>query len=299
MSFADGLKAIVVATDLEGRAEAALEYARKLAGAYGSRIVLAHGLDPVDYAAIDAIPGRVRKDLTEAARAALDEMAAALFEDGIHTHSEIRQGVVAQMLIDVARQYEAGLIVIGTKGRKGAGPLVVGAIAEQVVRQAPCAVLAVAEDWNAGEFRPPPGGPILLAAEVNDAAPAAAATACSLAEVFHRPLLVLHARRAAEAAAFLNPGATTLQQFGIDARERFPVRCIVKDGTPADVMEEAIEQYRPSLLVTGVKRSSESRGPHGTAFALLARSRVPVLCVPPDAAKAGAVTKEALTPAAV
>ena len=58
MSFTTGLKTIVVATDLEGRSEAALEYARKLAAAYGARIVLAHGLDPLEYAAVDAVPGR-------------------------------------------------------------------------------------------------------------------------------------------------------------------------------------------------------------------------------------------------
>ena len=63
MSFATGLKTIVVATDLDGRSEAALEYARKLASAYGARIVLAHGLDPLDYAAVDAVPGRVLKRL--------------------------------------------------------------------------------------------------------------------------------------------------------------------------------------------------------------------------------------------
>ena len=51
MSFASGLKTIVVATDLSGRSEAALEYARKLAAAYGARIVLAHGIDPMEYAA--------------------------------------------------------------------------------------------------------------------------------------------------------------------------------------------------------------------------------------------------------
>jgi nucleotide-binding universal stress UspA family protein len=296
MSFADGLKTIVVATDLDGRSEAALDYARKIAAAYGARIVLAHGLDPVDYAAVDAVPGRVLRGLTEEARAALDEMAADLIREGIHSHSEIRQGVVAQMLVDVARQYEAGLIVIGTKGNHGAGPVVVGAIAEQLVRLAPCPVMAVAEDWNAGDFRPVPGGPILLAMERNEAAPAAVATACSLAEVFHRTLLVLHARGPAEASAFLNPGATTLAQFGIKPAGRFPVRCIVKDGSPSDVIAEAIGQYHPSLLVAGVKRASETPGPHGTAYALLARSRVPVLCVPPEQV-AGEVRQEALSPA--
>jgi len=231
---------------------------------------------------VDAVPGRMRKGLSEQARAALDELAGDLLREGIPSHSEIRQGVVAQMLVDVARQYEAGLIVIGTKGMSGAGPVIVGAIAEQLVRLSPCPVLAVAADWNAGEFRPTPGGPVLLAMERNEATLAAVGTAYSLAETFHRTLIVLHARGPAEASAFLNPAATTLDEFGIMPSGRFPVRFTVKDGNPADVMAEAIDQYHPSILVAGVKRASETPGPHGTAFALLARSRVPVLCVPPE-----------------
>jgi nucleotide-binding universal stress UspA family protein len=282
MSFATGMKTIVVATDLSGQSEAALEYARKLAGGYGARIVLAHGLDPVEYAAVDTVPGRVLKGLTEQARSALDQMAGDLLREGIPSHSEIRQGAVAQMLVDVARQYQAGLIVVGTRGMQGAGPVIVGAVAEQLVRLSPCPVMAVAADWNAGEFRPTPGGPVLLAMERNEATAAAVATAYSLAETFHRTLLVLHARGPAEASAFLNPCATTLEEFGIKASGRFPVRFMVKDGNPADAIAEAISQYQPSLLVAGVKRTSGTPGVHGTAFALLARSRVPVVCVPPE-----------------
>ena len=287
MSFASGMKTIVVATDLDGQSDAALEYARKLAAGYGARIVLAHGLDPVDYAAVDSVPGKVLRGLTEEARAALDGLAADLLREGIHSHSEIRQGAVAQMLVDVVRQYEAGLIVMGTKGRSGAGPVIVGAIAEQLVRLSPCPVLAVAADWNAGDFRPTPGGPILLAMERNEATAAAVTTAYSLAETFHRTLIILHARSAAEAAAFLNPGAATLEEFGVKPSGRFPVRFVVKDGTPADAVVGAIAQHHPSILVAGVKRQSGTPGPHGTAFALLARSRVPVLCVPPDPVAVG------------
>ena len=197
-------------------------------------------------------------------------MAGDLLREGIPSHSEIRQGAVAQMLVDVARQYEAGLIVIGTKGMQGAGPVIVGAIAEQLVRLSPCPVLAVAADWNAGEFRPTPGGPVLLAMERNEAtAGRRVDTAYSLAETFHRTLIVLHARGPAEASAFLNPGATTLEEFGIKPSARFPVRCVVKDGNPADAIAEAIAQYHPSMLVAGVKRASETPGPHGTAFALV------------------------------
>jgi nucleotide-binding universal stress UspA family protein len=283
MGFATGLKTIVVATDLDGRSGAALEYARKLAGAYGARIVLAHGLDPLEYAAIGAIPGPVLKGLTENARTVLDKLAGGLLQEGIRSHSEIRQGAVAGMLVDVARQYEAGLIVVGTQGMEGVGPVIVGAVAEQLVRLAPCPVLAVAADWNAGDFRPVPGGLVMLAMERNEATQAAVDTACSLAQIFHRTLLVVHARSAADASAALNPCDTSLEEFGVTPSELLPVRCMAKDGSPADVVVEAIKECHPSMLVVGVKRASDTPGPHGTAFALLARSRVPVLCVPPEA----------------
>jgi nucleotide-binding universal stress UspA family protein len=287
MSLAAGIKTIVVATDLGGQSEAALEYASKLAGGYGARVVLAHGIDPLDYAAVDAIPGPVLKELSEEARAALEILAGDLLREGIPSHSEIRQGAVAQMLVDVARQYEAGLIVIGTKGIEGAGPVIVGAVAEQLVRLSPCPVLAVAADWNAGAHRPVPGGPVLLAMERNETTAAAVAMACSLAETFQRTLLVVHARTPAEAAASLNPCDTTPEELGVRASGSFAVRCLVKDGNPADAIAEAIAEYHPCILVAGVKRASGTPGPHGTAFALLARSRVPVLCVPPEAAAAG------------
>lgn len=288
MSFREGLKTIVVATNPDGESEAALEYARKLAASYGARIVLAHSMDPMEYATVDGVPGRVLRKMTEQARNALDKIACSLLEEAIPTHSEVRQGAVAQMLVDVARQYQAGLIIIGTRGMDGVGPLLVGSIAEQLVRLAACPVLAIASDWNAGPYRPVPGGPVLLAMEKNEATSEAVATAYSLAETFDRPLVVLHARTAAEASAFLNPCATTREEFGLEPGGKVQVRCIVKDGTPADAIVSAIAQFHPSILVMGVKRSSETPGPHGTAFALLAGSRVPVLCVPPAMQPVGA-----------
>jgi nucleotide-binding universal stress UspA family protein len=282
MSFAEKMKTIVVATDLESQSEAALEYARKLAAAYGARIVLAHGVDPLDYAAVESIPGKVLRRMPEQARAALDAMAAELMREGIHSHSEVRQGAVVQMLLDVVRQYDAGLLVVGTRGREGAGPVAVGAIAEELVRRAPCPVMAVAADWNAGEYRPVPGGPVLLALARNDAMRSAIDAARSLAETFRRTLIVVHTRTAAEASAILNPCETTQQEFGIPSTGAPPVRCVVKDGDPADAIPQAIAQYSPSILVVGVKRHSATPGRHGTVFSLLASSRVPVFCVPAE-----------------
>ena len=281
MSFEGGLKTIVVAASLDGRSEAAMEYARKLASAYDARLVLAHGVDPVAYAAVGELNPKIRAEMSEEASAALKRLADELTVEGIRNHTEIHQGEIAEMLLRVAKQYEAGLIVLGTDGLDGAGAYVVGSVAEQLVRLSPCPVFAVAADWNAGPFRPTPGGPVLLAIEKNEAASAAVATAVSLAETFQRPLHIVHARSAAEAMGFLNPSATRPEDFGISSHGNVKVTCMVKDGTPADVVGEAIAQLRPSILVVGVKRTSETPGPHGTAFTLLARSRVPVICVPP------------------
>jgi nucleotide-binding universal stress UspA family protein len=276
MAFANGLKTIVVATDLRGSSEAALEYARKLATHYQARIVLAHGTDPMEYAAVGAVPGTVLENLPVEARQVLDKLANELLREGIPSHSEIRQGAVAGMLVDVARQYNADLIVIGTKGMEGAGPVVVGAIAEQLVRLSACPVLAVSADWNAGPFRPTPGGPVMLAMERNEATQEAVDTARSLAKVLKRPLIVVHAHEGE-----IDPCAATQQAFGLKPEPGLTVHCVVKECGPIEAMNEAIAEYHPCMLVAGVKRTSETPGPHGTVFALLASSRVPVLCVPP------------------
>ena len=254
--------------------------------AYGARIVLAHGLDPVDYAAVDAVPGAVLKGLTRAGARRAGELAGDLLREGIPSHSEIRQGAVAQMLVDVARQYEAGLDRHWHQGNEGAGPVIVGAIAEQLVRLSPCPVLAVAADWNAGDFRPTPGGPVLLAMERNEATAAAVATAYSLARDLPSHADCAACARPAEAVGLSESRRDHAGGVRHRPGGRFPVRCMVKDGNPADAIAEAIAQYHPSMLVAGVKRASETPGPHGTAFALLARSRVPVLCVPPEPAPA-------------
>jgi nucleotide-binding universal stress UspA family protein len=183
--------------------------------------------------------------------------------------------------------------VVGTKGGAGAGPVVVGAITERLVRLSSCPVMAIAADWNAGEHRPTPGGPVLLAIERNEAAIEAAATAASLAATFNRSLLALHVRTAAEKSVGLNPW-TVLEDQGIFFDGNIHVRCLIKDGDPAEAVADAIQENHPCILVAGVKRTSQTPGPHGTAFALLSESRVPVLCVPPPAAQNSAAPEVAM-----
>ena len=93
----------------------------------------AHGLDPIGYASVVAVPGKILRSLIEPARAyprpdvgrpGRRRNSLPFGDPAGKTHLD---------LLDVARQYEAGLIVIGTKGKQGAGPIVVGAVAGSVL----------------------------------------------------------------------------------------------------------------------------------------------------------------------
>jgi universal stress protein A len=55
----------------------------------------------------------------------------------------IKSGDPAQVIISVAREIGADLIVIATHGRRGLAHLIMGSVTEKVVREAPCTVLTI------------------------------------------------------------------------------------------------------------------------------------------------------------
>ena len=69
--------------------------------------------------------------------------AEALTGEGVPTRWQRRTGVVDELIIDTAREQNADYIVMGTHGRSGIARLMLGSIADRVVRTAPCPVLTV------------------------------------------------------------------------------------------------------------------------------------------------------------
>ena len=82
---------------------------------------------------------------------ALNERVAAATRDGLTARALIKTGVAAEGIVDAATESDADLIVIGTHGRTGLTRLVVGSVAERVVRLAPRAVLTIKPAAVAGE----------------------------------------------------------------------------------------------------------------------------------------------------
>jgi nucleotide-binding universal stress UspA family protein len=91
----------------------------------------------VPFVTIPAEPVDVREQL-------LEQLANVQSRDpNVAVEHHLKQGDSATEILQYAQQIKSDLIVMGTHGRSGLGRLFLGSVAEQVLREAPCAVLTV------------------------------------------------------------------------------------------------------------------------------------------------------------
>jgi nucleotide-binding universal stress UspA family protein len=136
-----GVRAILHPTDLAEDSGAALAVARVLARDLGARLILLHVL-PLP----NEIPGVVPMPLDLAAtRDALDDLRRRCDGPDLKAPVEVavRQGEVATEVLRAAGEVGCDLIVTGTHGRTGLGRVLMGSVAEAVLRRAGCPVVAV------------------------------------------------------------------------------------------------------------------------------------------------------------
>jgi len=134
---------ILVATDFSRCSLGALEHAEELTRRFGAELLLLH----VDEAT-EAESVLASLSLAAAER----ELAAAirhLREHQIRARSLLRRGAPSAEILEAARSERASLVVMGTHGRKGLGHVLMGSVAERVVRGAPCPVLTVGPQTHA------------------------------------------------------------------------------------------------------------------------------------------------------
>lgn len=142
------LKNILVATDFGEAADAALAYGRELARTFGATLHVLNVADDVFVRlggdAYVAVLPEMQKGVEEAARARLD----ALLVDNDPNPIAVKKAVLtssatAAAVVQYARELNINLIIIGTHGRGAVAHLLMGSVAERVVRTAPCPVLTV------------------------------------------------------------------------------------------------------------------------------------------------------------
>jgi universal stress protein A len=142
------LKTILVATDFSDASQAALEYARGLAEKFGASLHVLHVLEDLAAHAwttevyVAALPG-VHEEME---RQAQERLATLFTEDErvrFRVRTALRLGSPFVEIIRYARDEHADLIVMGTHGRGAIAHMLLGSVAERVVRKAACPVLTV------------------------------------------------------------------------------------------------------------------------------------------------------------
>jgi nucleotide-binding universal stress UspA family protein len=136
---------ILVPVDFSAPSRHALKVAIDLAAEHGGRVHVVHAVTPY-YLAPNAtpLPGALvdPRTLIDAARKTLaKEVARAVGRRRVKVRTAVLLGEPVQVILDSARGNDS--IVMATMGRTGLGRLLIGSVAERVVRHAPVPVLSV------------------------------------------------------------------------------------------------------------------------------------------------------------
>lgn len=138
---------ILVPVDFSLHSTEATRVAADLARRLGATLTLVHVYDPVAQGLPDGfvlVPPLDIDRLFDAFRAQLaDNQRLAVDAGAPRVETKLLQGFVAGQIVEFAERGEFNLIVMGTHGRTGLQHLIMGSIAERVVRLAPCPVLTL------------------------------------------------------------------------------------------------------------------------------------------------------------
>jgi nucleotide-binding universal stress UspA family protein len=206
--FAESVKNVLFATDFSSTSDNALPYATAICRRFASTLHLVHVVSDaslmmmtggVDYVSM----GTLYDDAHAEAKEKLDQLALAM--EGIPHRSYVRHGQVWKSIADIVQDNDIDLIIVGTHGRTGLGKLLLGSVAEEILRHALCPVLTVGPKVS-GHAKLPPFQRrardltppelelrrIVFATNFGRNASVAARDAVSLAEEFRARLTLMH-----------------------------------------------------------------------------------------------------------
>lgn len=141
------IRRVLFPTDFSEPAEYAWSYALTFAQEFGAEVHLLHVIAPpprlTEAYAVSYDPGRMVESLTAEATGSMDRQVEAAKSCGLVFRREVREGLDYREIIDYAAKHDIDLIVMATHGRTGLAHVLLGSVAEKVVRKAPCPVLTI------------------------------------------------------------------------------------------------------------------------------------------------------------
>ena len=142
------IRKILAPTDFSPHAETAVRYACGLAERLGSELHLLHVLSEVVPAGPDpmltpVMPPEYYKETEEQSRATLGRLLDPSWGEPPIVRTAVVWSSSVEGIVDYARDHEVDLVVIATHGRTGLSHVLLGSVAERIVREAPCPVLTI------------------------------------------------------------------------------------------------------------------------------------------------------------
>ena len=142
------VKRILVPLDLTPLGEAKLPVAQEYALAFDAEVLLLHILTSKE------MPSDVVSPAEAVSRGYLDIVAAGMAAAGVRAHTIVRTGPTAASIVEEAWTQQADLIILGANVRPVLRSVVIGSVADEVVRSAHCPVLLVRPQLDAAAPMP-------------------------------------------------------------------------------------------------------------------------------------------------
>jgi nucleotide-binding universal stress UspA family protein len=270
-------KSILVATDLNDL-DFLLPVAIEQARMTGAMIWLLHVVPPEAYASIEAgaYPFVGKEKEYRAAEAALGKVALDLREKNLACAYEVRRWQPVAEIQGCIREHGIDRLIVGTSSRGKLGKLLVGSVAEELIRSLDIPVCTVGPHFKAlaskGTRR------VLLALSLRHQPEPALRFAVELAADLPAELIVLHVSEPDLGDEGLAAGAMSkiaellgTAQLG-QVEEHIRIRC----GEPAEEIIAECSAQRPELLVLGaISGSLKARFRAGVAYRVIAEAPCP------------------------
>ena len=281
------LKNILFATDFSAASDAAAPIAIQIARHYGAKVYGVHVNRFDDYTA--AAPNAWAA-MAEAAEKETKEDAGRLNEQfqGIEHEAVIGEGNIWEVVSNLIKEKEIDLVVLGTRGRTGLGRALLGSVAEQILRQAPCPVLTVGPHVNLWSDEYAKMREILYATDLAADFPTAAPHAVSLAQENQAHLVLLHVIEDAKAGDLVDsPEVVDVKERKLQqlVAEQAGLWCdptyIVEQGPAAEKILDVAKRRHTDLIVLGA-RPAKGLATHlniGTVHKVVSQATCPVLTI--------------------
>jgi nucleotide-binding universal stress UspA family protein len=299
---------ILFATEIPAN-EKAFAFALAQAAEFGAKLILFHAYDTLVVAASET-SGIRYYDYAAAARVEtehLEPLAKRVRDAGVPCEMIVRPGLAADQIVAFLRERALDRIVMGTHSPGPISKLLIGSVAEAVLRSAMVPVCIIGPEVVDARYRNFETRTILCGMSLHESCHVVAAFAAELANEQGARLILQHVIRAQDRKEVL--AYRTIDQLEAEMTSLIPeelqgkiaVQSVVVPGDPTEELLYQGRAQQADLIVLGAQGASAfaAVARQGVVYKLLAHSRCPVITLSPVVLAACGSKKAAAKPSEV